>query len=233
MNRAEIASGGTIGRRACFLRAEKSHGTCHEQQVRQRPEPVNTFIIIIFSVVSVTIGAVLLVAFSVVIAAPVTRGAMFHPSARIRVKTALDHLPMTQEQYLVDLGCGDGRVIRAAARLYGARCRGYEINPLPFVIAWVLSLGRPQVSVRWRNFWREDLGKADVVFCYLFPDVMPQLAGKLREELRPGCRVVSCNFPLPGWTPVKMVRPSATMYNDPIYFYEQGPDRRQPTCRDT
>lgn len=191
-----------------------------------------TFIIILFSIVSAAIAAVLVVAFSVVIVAPVTRGAMFHPSARIRVKTALDHLPMKRDQYLVDPGCGDGRVIRAAARRYGARCRGYEINPLPFMIAWTLSLGRPGVSVQWRNFWREDLGKADVVCCYLFPDVMPRLAEKLRDELRPGCRVVSFNFPLPGWTAVKTVRPSATMYNDPIYFYEQESDRRRSPCRD-
>ncbi len=179
-------------------------------------------IYVVFLVVAIATVAVLLVSLSIIVVSPVTRGAMFHPSARIRVKTALDNLPMREDQYLVDVGCGDGRVIREAAKRSGVRCRGYEINPLLFAIAWLLSLGRRGVSVRCRNFWNEDLGEADVVFCYLFPDVMPRLAKKLEKELRPGARVVSCNFPLPGWRPVKTVRPSATMHDDPIYFYEHS-----------
>ncbi len=177
-------------------------------------------IYVVFLVVAIATVAVLLVSLSIIVVSPVTRGAMFHPSARIRVKTALDNLPMREDEHLVDVGCGDGRVIREAARRYGVRCRGYEINPLLFAIAWLLTLGRRRVSVRCRNFWNEDLGEADVVFCYLFPDVMPRLAKKLEKELRPGARIVSCNFPLPGWRAVKTVRPSATMHDDPIYFYE-------------
>lgn len=181
---------------------------------------MHTWISIIFVAVAIITLAVLLVSISIIVVSPVTRGAMFHPSARIRVKTALDNLPMGEGQYLVDVGCGDGRVIREAAKRYGVRCRGYEINPLLFPIAWLLSLGRRGVTVRCRNFWNEDMGEADVVFCYLFPDVMPRLAKKLEKELRPGARVVSCNFPLPGWRPVKTIRPSGTMHDDPIYFYE-------------
>ena len=182
---------------------------------------MHAWIYIVFSVVAVVTIAVLLVSLSIIVVSPITRGAMFHPSARIRVRTALDHLPMEKDQYLVDVGCGDGRVLREAAKRYGSRCRGYEVNPLLFCIAWIGSLGRPRVTVRCRNFWNEDLGEADVVFCYLFPDIMPKLAKKLEGELKPGCRVVSCNFPLPGWKPLKTVRPSATMHDDPIYFYEK------------
>ena len=183
---------------------------------------MHAWIYIAFFVVAIATVAVLLVSLSIIVVSPVTRGAMFHPSARIRVRTALDHLPMREDEYLIDVGCGDGRVIREAARRYGARCRGYEINPLLFAIAWLLSLGRSRVTVRCRNFWHEDLGEADVVFCYLFPDIMPRLARKLEGELKPRTRVVSCNFPLPGWRPVKTVCPSGTMHDDPIYFYEKG-----------
>jgi len=181
---------------------------------------MHAWIYIVFAIVAIVTIAVLLVSLSIIAVSPVTRGAMFHPSARIRVKTAFDHLTMDEDQYLVDVGCGDGRVIREAAKRHGARCRGYEINPLLFAIAWLLSLGRRGVTVRCRNFWNEDLSEADVVFCYLFPDVMGRLAKKLEGELKPGTRVVSCNFPLPGWRPVQTIRPSATMHDDPIYFYE-------------
>ncbi len=179
-------------------------------------------IYIVFFVVAGLTAAVLLVSLSIIVVSPITRGAMFHPSARVRVKTALDNLPMEAGQYMIDLGCGDGRVIRQAARRYGVRCRGYEINPLMFSIAWLLSLGRRGVTVRCSNFWKVDMGEADVLFCYLFPDIMPELAKKLEGELRPGTRVVSCNFTLPGWKPVRTVHPSGTMHDDPIYFYEVG-----------
>ena len=51
----------------------------------------------------------LLLAFSIVSVLPVTQGAMFHPSAKIRVKTFLDCVPMTAKELLIDIGCGDGR----------------------------------------------------------------------------------------------------------------------------
>lgn len=64
-----------------------------------------------------------------------------------------------------------------------------------------------------------NLGKADVVFCYLFPDVMTNLAEKLAAELRPGTRVISCNFPFPGWNHTAVVRPDSFLHGDPIYLY--------------
>ncbi len=75
------------------------------------------------------------------------------------------------------------------------------------------------VDVGCSDFWKTCLGEADVVFCYLFPDVMNRVAQKLETELRPGARVVSCNFPLPGWQPLEVLRPDSSLHGDPIYLY--------------
>jgi hypothetical protein len=64
------------------------------------------------------------------------------------------------------------------------------------------------------------MGDADVVFCYLFPDVMGRLAQKLLRELRPGTRVISCNFPLPGWRHRELLYPESSIHADPIYLYQ-------------
>ena len=162
----------------------------------------------------------LLFAFSLVSVFPITQGAMFHPSARVRVRTALDHVPMKAGDLLVDIGCGDGRVLREANRRYGVRALGFEVNPLAYALARLGAIGMEGIEVRLTNFWNVDIGDADVVFCYLFPDVMGRLARKLLRELRPGTLVISCNFPLPGWRHRELLYPESSLHADPIYLYQ-------------
>jgi SAM-dependent methyltransferase len=179
-----------------------------------------TWIIILLTVMGILIVCKLLFAFSLVSVFPITQGAMFHPSARVRVRTFLDHVPMKAGDLLVDIGCGDGRVLRAAKRRYGVRALGFEVNPLAYALARLCTIGMEGIEVRLRNFWNVDIGDADVVFCYLFPDVMGRLAQKLVRELRPGTRVISCNFPLPGWRHRELLYPESSLHADPIYLYQ-------------
>jgi len=173
-------------------------------------------LLIVLLVVTVTL---LCVSGSIVAVLPVTHGAMFHPTARVRIATLLDHLPMKEGELFIDLGCGTGRVLTAAVRRYGVRALGFEINPLAYAIARLTALRNDRVEIRWQNFWKADLSGATVVFCYLFPDVMGQVAMKLERELRPGSRVASGNFPLPGWQEETILYPPSRLYGDPIYLY--------------
>lgn len=168
----------------------------------------------------------LLVSLSIVVVHPITKGAMFHPSARIRVRTFLDNVPMKEGELLVDPGCGDGRVLREASKRYKVRGLGFEINPLAYLLAQLRTVGKRKITIRCKNFWNVDLGDADLVFCYLFPDVMKRLEKKLENELLPGCRIVSCNFPFPDWKYERVVRPDSSLHGDPIYVY------RFPACVD-
>jgi len=184
---------------------------------------VSYLIFFTLTVVTVLVVFKIILVGSIVGAFPVTQGAMFHPTARIRLKTALDYVPMAKGDLLVDIGCGDGRVLLAAARRYGACAIGYEINPLAYILARMRTWGKKEIQVKYANFWREHLGRADVVFCYLFPDVMGKLAEKFSRELRPGTRIISCNFPLPHWQAVKVLYPPSSLYGDPIYIYQVSP----------
>lgn len=156
---------------------------------------------------------------SVVVVLPFTRGALYVSTSQRRIAAFLDAVPLQPGQVVIDLGCGDGRVLRRVCRRYGARAIGYEMNPMAYVKARLFCLGTDGVNVRLRNFWKADLSTADVIFCYLFPDVMRELSGKLRRELKPGTTVVSCNFKLPQWLPAKVLRPGNSLHNDPIYIY--------------
>ena len=179
-----------------------------------------SWIIISFIVIGSLIALKLLLTFSIVTVFPITQGAMFHPSARIRVTTFLDHVAMKKDDFLVDIGCGDGRVLREAKRRYGIRALGIEVNLLAYVLARLRNLGVEGIEIRWGNFWNVNIHDADVVFCYLFPDVMARLAQKLEAELRPGTRVISCNFTIPGWRHSEVLYPESSLYGDPIYLYQ-------------
>ena len=150
---------------------------------------------------------------------PTTRGALYVSTSRVRISAFMDAVPMRPGQLLVDIGCGDGRVLRKVRNRYGARAIGYEVNLLAYLKARLQCFGLKDVAVKWRNFWTADLSGADVVFCYLFPDVMRDLAVKLKADLKPGAVIVSCNFDLPGFTPEQILRPGNSLSNDPIYVY--------------
>ena len=156
---------------------------------------------------------------SIALVLPVTQGALYVSTSRAKISACINAVPMTSDQKLVDLGCGDGRVLREAQKRYGVRTVGYEINPLAYLKARLFSFGSNKIKIRRQNFWEADLSDADVVFCYLYPDVMKRLADKLIASLKPGAVIVSSNFSLPGLVPSKIVRLRHSLHNDPIFIY--------------
>lgn len=180
---------------------------------------MQTWLIIIFTIVGTAAVLKLLHAFAIIVAYPVTQGAMYTSTARVKIHKALDAVVMKPGKLFVDIGCGDGRVLREARKHYGVICHGFEVNPIAFLKALIFTIGDKNIKVFYRNFWRVDLRRADVVACYLFPDVMWRLGMKLAWELVPGARVISFNFPIPGWKPQSVLRVESKLHNDPIYIY--------------
>ena len=127
-------------------------------------------------------------------------GAPWVPTSMKLVHKMLVLAEVGPDDLVYDLGCGDGRMIVAAARHYGARAVGIEIDPLRYlwcqVLISVLGL-RDRVRVVYGNFFTQDLGDADVVTCFLLQATNLRLERKLKRELRPGTRVLSNRFAFP------------------------------------
>jgi SAM-dependent methyltransferase len=120
------------------------------------------------------------------------------------IRQGLSQVDVRPAEVVYDLGSGTGRVLLIAAREFGARAVGYEIEPLHCVYAWLRALfggvaGR--VSVRCKDLYQADLSDADVVFLHLNPVCVEALRDTLWTRLRPGTRVVSLDFPFEGWQP--------------------------------
>jgi len=127
-------------------------------------------------------------------------GAPWVPTRSFDVEDLLDDAKLKKGQLYIELGCGDGRLVRAAARR-GATAIGYEFNPVLWLIAWLRLLFVKNTSIRFVNFWTVDLSKADVVMAFLVPRTMPRLAQKASKELKKSSRLVSYIFPIPGKKP--------------------------------
>ena len=106
-------------------------------------------------------------------------------------------------QTVVDIGCGDGRLVFAAADK-GAKAVGYEISLIPYLIAkirWLFSSQRQNVSIRFKNLWRVNLDQVDILYVFLLPQILGKLEKKLEKELQPGAKVIVHCWAMPTWTP--------------------------------
>lgn len=123
-------------------------------------------------------------------------GAPWVPARKKDLERLVDDMKLRPGQTYIELGCGDGRLVKAAASK-GVTAIGYEINPVLFIIASIRNLGNGRAHVRLGNFWKKDLSSADIVMAFLMPKFMERLETKAVRELREGARLVCYIFPLP------------------------------------
>lgn len=156
--------------------------------------------------VPLNILTILVVVFMISILWTNLRGAPWLPTPMSKVYKMLAMADVGPNDMVYDLGCGDGRTIIAAARRYGARAVGIEIDPLRYLWcrALITALGlRGRVKIVYGDFFTQDLSAADVVTCYLLQSTNEKLQEKLTQELQPTARVVSNEFTFPGLRPLR------------------------------
>lgn len=119
------------------------------------------------------------------------------------VQRMLDLAALTAADYLIDLGCGDGRIAIAAAQR-GARALGVDVDPLRIqeaVLAAQLAGVETRALFRRQDLFRTPIYEASVIAIYLLPRINLALRPRLLTELRPGSRVVSHAFTMGDWRP--------------------------------
>lgn len=100
---------------------------------------------------------------------------------------------------VLDLGCGTGSLVTYIARQRpDTMCVGVEHAPIPFLIAWWRSRQLHNLTIRYGDLWKQDLSPYQIVYAFLSPHPMPALWQKACREMRPGARLISNSFPIPG-----------------------------------
>lgn len=110
--------------------------------------------------------------------------------------------PVSAADVVYDLGCGDGRLLFAALEKGAGRCVGIDIEAAKIAEARELAAGKgvsDKVTFIADDFMVHDLSEATLIICYLFPQPLGALRPKFEKELKPGTRIVSEAFSVPGW----------------------------------
>lgn len=123
-------------------------------------------------------------------------GAPYLPTLKKQTDEALDLLNLKPGQTLLELGCGDGRVVKAAAQR-GLNVIGYELNPILVIIATINTLPyRKQSKIVWGNYWLKDWPQADGIFVFLLDKYMKKLDKRIIQN-GGRVRLVSFTFKIP------------------------------------
>jgi SAM-dependent methyltransferase len=148
------------------------------------------------------------------------------PTATVRAM--LELAGVTGRDVVYDLGSGDGRIVIGAAREFGARGVGVEIDPA--LVAESRATARrlgltERVRFVEQDLFQTDLREATVVTLYLSVELNRRLQPKLLAELAPGSRIVSHDFDMGDWTPDRVVRINDDGRDRALYLWIVPPRR--------
>ena len=163
---------------------------------------INAFFLLFFLVALSAICLFLLIDLLLnIITVLIFRGAFFTKTSDKRLRALVSVLRLGPTSKVIDLGSGKGEVVLAVAKT-GAKVTGIEVNPW-FVFISRFRLRRhgyaKHAKILHANFWPHDLAQYNVVIVYGIGYMMKHLKLKLERELKPGTKVASVYFPIPGW----------------------------------
>lgn len=170
---------------------------------------INIFVVICIFLVSINIVYATL------------SGAPWLPTGKKSINRFLKLTDIKPGQIMYDLGCGDGRIVFAAAAA-GANAQGFEISFLPFITAKFFKIfqkNKSKIKISFQNIWNVNLSNADIIYIWLLPETHTALRKKFEAELKNGCKIISYIWPINGWQP-KLI--DLSKGSPPLFLYEKG-----------
>lgn len=151
-------------------------------------------------------------------------GAIYFNARENVIIQALKLAKLQKGENFFDLGCGNGRSLVIASQKFNAQATGIDISAWAIVMSrWNLFRHRTHAKLIWGKIHNTNLQKAEVVYCYLMPNLLQSVEKKLKKELKSGSRVITLAFPITGWRPTKIITAHCsspiTHHSTKIYLY--------------
>ncbi len=143
-------------------------------------------------------------------------GAPYVPTLQPQARIAIEMINLKPGETLLELGCGDGKLLVLAAQT-GVYAVGYELNPILVIVAWLRTMRyRKYVKVVWGNLWNvKKWPDADGIFVFLLQKHMAKLDKKImqwHEGKSKPLKLVSFAFTIPGKAPAKQNKLGVYLY---------------------
>ncbi|EKD49218.1 MAG: methyltransferase type 12 [uncultured bacterium] len=152
------------------------------------------------------------------------KGVPFLPTPMKAAKKMLKLAKIKKGDIVIDIGCGDGRLVILADKLYQANAIGFELSPPIYFYAKLLNFfkkNETNAKILFADSRKVDLSKADAIVMYMLPKPLREFwKDKLEEDLKPTARVVSYAFSIQGWNHAHKEESIGEENIGPIYVYE-------------
>jgi SAM-dependent methyltransferase len=193
-----------------------THNTCPPKAMKRSPIYLG-----LTAVASATLIYTVILANSAEQETPAPRrtpDVVYVPTPQAVVDKMLEMAEVKKGDVVYDLGCGDGRIVVTAAKKYGVKAVGFDINPQR--VKESLENVRSNkvehlVTIKEADIFTLDLSEPSVVTLYLLPDLNVKLMPQLRK-LKPGSRIVSHDFDMRGAKPVQVQKVTASTQNSNV-----------------
>lgn len=141
-------------------------------------------------------------------------------AAPIAIADALiETLHITHTDVVVDLGCGNGLLLDMIAKKTSAKSIGYEISPLSYLAAKIrASRNKVNTKIYLQDYFSANIAHATVIYCFLIPSLMDRTAQFIKKNARPGTRIASYGYILPGLHETTRINVKGAPSS--LYFYK-------------
>jgi SAM-dependent methyltransferase len=134
-------------------------------------------------------------------------GSPYVPTRKKAIRDILDRAKLKKGSLFIDLGCGDGRIVREAVSYKQVKGIGVDINPV--LIFWARLKTRlahmKGIEYKVENIYHTDISKADAIYIFLLPQFLRKLRPKLEKEAKKGTLIISHGFTIKDWEPEQMI----------------------------
>jgi SAM-dependent methyltransferase len=146
-------------------------------------------------------------------------GSFYVATGQKEIDIFLKEANLKKGEYMLELGSGNGRVLRTAAKVYGVHGKGVDINPILNIWARLLTRWQRLKGLKFttENVLATDMSKADVIYIFLMPKLIKKLEKKLLKEPKKGALIISHGFEIHGLK--KFLVKTLERKPFPTYFY--------------
>ena len=125
-------------------------------------------------------------------------GSFYVATKQKEVDIFLKEAALKKDQYFLELGSGDGRTLRTAAKMYQVIGKGIDINPVLTILARILTNIQHVKGIEFKteNVMKTELSQADVVYIFLMPKLIAKLEKRMLIETKKGALLISHGFEL-------------------------------------